>query len=323
MRLYHWGVIVNPDPRRLSSAPRRGVSPWRLGGLSTTALARRIYARLWRDEILDRAAGLSYYFLFALFPTLLFLTTLLGLLPGARLMDSLMIHAFRVLPGDAASLVTKTLGEIVKGASRGLLSVGVVAALWAASTGMLSIMTALNVAFSCRDDRAWWHRRLVALALTLALSLFTLVALLLVVFGERIGAGVAAWLGVGRIFTAAWNILQWPALVACALAAINVVYLFAPASRGRSSWVSPGSTFALVGWLVMSAGLRFYVRYFGNYTVTYGSIGGVILLMLWLYGSGVALLVGAEIDSEIRDAADARDTPPAAVITPAAVGDVR
>lgn len=299
------------------------MSLWRLGGLSAAALSRRIYARLWRDEVLDRAAGLSYYFLFALFPTLLFLTTLLGLLPGERLMDSLMRYAVGVLPGDAAALVTKTLAEVVKGASRGLLSVGVVAALWAASSGMLSIMTALNVVFSVREDRAWWRRRLMAIALTLALSALTLIALLLLVFGERIGEGVSSWLGVGGAFTAAWNVVQWPVGVACVLAGINIVYHFAPASRLRWAWVSPGSTFALVGWLVMSAGLRAYVAYFGNYNTTYGSIGGVILLMLWLYGTGVSLLVGAEIDSEIRYAAETVITSRPTAVAPVPVGPVR
>jgi membrane protein len=274
------------------------------------ALGARVYDRLWRDEIFDRAAGLSYYFLLALFPTLLFLTTLLGLLPGPRFMDDLMERAWRVMPPDAASLVTRTLAEVVEGASRGLLSIGVITALWAASSGVLSTMTALNVAFAVRDDRSWWERRLVALALTLGLTAFTLIALALVVFGERIGEALAGSLGLGDVFTATWNVVQWPVLVVCALAAINLLYDLAPAARRHWHWLSPGSVFAMAGWLVMSFALRAYVTYVANYNALYGSIGGVILLLLWLYGSGVVLLVGAEIDSEI-------------VITQATHGDVR
>jgi membrane protein len=266
-----------------------------------------VYRQLWKDEVFDRAAGLSYYFLFALFPTLLFLTALLGLLPFPRLMDQLMNYAGRVLPGDAASLVTRTLAEIVLGASGELLSIGVVAALWAASSGMLSIMTALNVVFHTADPRRWWRRRLAALGLTIGLSLFTLTALALLVFGARIGEAVAQWIGMGAVFKATWSIAQWPVLVGCVFTAITLVYQLAPWVEHQRSWVSPGSGFAVIGWLLVSLGLRKYVGVFGGYNTTYGSIGGVILLMLWLYLSGLVLLVGAEIDSEIQRASARAD----------------
>ncbi len=294
---------MNPDRRSRPAAVRPAISPWRLGGLSFRELQRRVYGQLWKDEVFDRAAGLSYYFLLALFPTLLFLTALLGLLPFPRLMDQLMTYAARVLPGDAASLVTRTLAEIVLDASGELLSIGVVAALWAASSGMLSIMTALNVVFHTADPRRWWRRRLAALGLTIGLSLFTLTALILLVFGKRIGEAVAQWIGLGAVFRATWNIAQWPVLIACVFTAITLVYQLAPSVKRRRSWVSPGSVFAVIGWLLVSLGLREYVGVFGGYNTTYGSIGGVILLMLWLYLSGLVLLVGAEIDSEIHRAA--------------------
>jgi membrane protein len=305
--VYHCAAIVNSDRPSRPAAVRPAISPWRLGGLSPLELGRRVYGQLWKDEVFDRAAGLSYYFLFALFPTLLFFTALLGLLRFPRLMDQLMNYASRVLPGDAASLVTRTLGEIVRGASGELLSIGVVAALWAASTGMLSIMKALNVVFHTVDPRRLWRRRLAALGLTVGLSLFTLIALVLLVFGARIGEAVAQWIGMGAVFTAIWKIAQWPVLIASVFTGITLVYQLAPWVEHRRSWVSPGSVFAVVGWLVVSLGLREWVGVFGGYNATYGSIGGVILLMLWLYLSGLVLLVGAEIDSEIHRAAT---TPP-------------
>jgi membrane protein len=284
----------------------REASPWRLAGLSIGELGRRVWDQIWEDEVLDRAAGLSYYFLFALFPTLLFLTALVGLSPAPNLMAQLMGYVEHVLPGDAASLVSKTLAEVVSGASGGLLSIGVFAALWAASNGMLSIMTALNAAYDAEDPRPWWNRRLIAIGLTVGLSVFTLTALLLLVFGPRIGNAVASQVGLGSVFTLAWNVLSWPAVILSALTGIALVYYLAPAARQRWHWVTPGSAFALVAWLLMSFGLRLYVAYFGNYNATYGSIGGVILLMLWLYLSGVVLLVGAEINSEIAQEAARR-----------------
>jgi membrane protein len=283
---------VNPDGRLQ-------VSPWRLGGLSPPVLARRVYARLWAHDVFDRAASLSYYFLFALFPTLLFLAALLGLLPIPKLMDRLLDYISRVLPGDAASLLSKTLAEVVRGARGSLASIGVLAALWGAASGMVSIRTALNVAYDARDSRPWWRQRLEAVGLTVWFSLFTLLALVLLVFGERIGEAVAGALGVGEIFTRTWNIARWPLLMAFALIGITLVYHFAPAVRQRWHWVTPGSAFALTGWLLASFALRLYVGYFGNYNATYGSIGGVIVLMLWFYLSSLALLVGAEINSVI------------------------
>jgi membrane protein len=140
-------------------------------------------------------------------------------------------------------------------------------------------------------------------------SLFTLTALLLLVFGGRIGETVAGAVGLGSMFTLAWRLLQWPAAVGLLLTGLTLVYWLAPVAGRRWRWITPGSGFALLAWLVMSSGLRMYVAHFGNYNATYGSIGGVILLMLWLYLSAVALLVGAEIDSAVAEAAAERAEP--------------
>jgi membrane protein len=220
-------------------------------------------------------------------------------------MAILMGYAGSVLPGDTASLVERTLNEILRGASRGLLSLGALAAWWAAASGTASIATALNVANGRVDRRPWWLRRLTALILTLVLAVFTLTALLLLVFGERIGEVLARWVGLGPVFTMLWTVLHWPAAALLGLSGITLLYTLGPAVRPAWSLVTPGSLFALVAWLAMSFALRTYVAYFHDYNATYGSIGGVILLMLWLYLSGVALLVGAEINVEIGRAAGA------------------
>jgi membrane protein len=263
-------------------------------------ILRQVYRRMLAQNIDDRAAALSYYFLFALFPTLLFVAALVGTLPESSVMHQLMIYIDTVLPGDAGALVARTLAEVVRGAGPGLISLGALGALWGASNGMVSIMSALNVARGVIDDRAWWKRRLVALGLTLGFSLFTVIAASLLVFGEWIGAAVAAWMGLGPLFTQAWNRAQWPGLVLCVLTGITLVYTLAPAQRPRWRSVSPGAVVALVGWLVMSFGLRVYVRFFDAYNATYGSIGGVILLMLWLYLSSLFLLIGAEINAVVE-----------------------
>jgi virulence factor BrkB len=154
--------------------------------------------------------------------------------------------------------------------------------------------------------------------LTVGFALFILGALVLLVFGGRIGEAVAGGLGLGPVFTLAWNVLNLPLVVAFVLVGIALVYYFAPAAKQHWRWVTPGSAVALVLWLAMSTGLRFYVARFADYSATYGSIGGVILLMLWLYLTGVALLVGAEINAEIEHAAAARG-----VVTAKAPGEHR
>lgn len=281
-------------------------SPWNLGGLSVPELGHRVWTEILKDEVADRAAALAYYFLFALFPILLFLAALLGLVPLPGLMDRLLAYADQALPGDAASIVARTLGEIKAGARGGLLSIGALGALWAASAGMASMMNALNVAHDVEDPRPWWTRRFLAVVLTVGFSAFILTALVLIVFGPRIGEVVAGRMGLGPQFTLVWNVVSLPVVMAFVLVGIALVYYFAPATRTPWRWVTPGSLVALVLWLAMSFGLRWYVATLADYGATYGSIGGVILLMTWLYLSGLALLVGAEINAEIEHAAVVR-----------------
>ena len=281
-------------------------SPWNLGGLSVRELGRRVWNEIWDDEITDRAAALAYYFLFALFPALLFLTSLIGMLPIAGLTERLIEYVDQAMPGDAATIVRRTLDEIRAGAHGGLLSIGALATLWAGSNGMASVMSALNIAYDIEDPRPWWKQRLLSIVLTVGFALFILTALILLVFGPRIGEIVASTLGLSAVFTRAWNVLSLPIVVFFVLVGIALVYYLAPAAKQRWRWVTPGSAVALVLWLAMSYGLRLYVGHFANYSATYGSIGGVILLMLWLYLTGLAILVGAEINAEIEHAAAER-----------------
>jgi membrane protein len=291
-------------------------SAWKLGGLSIVQLGKRVWTDIGHNEILDRSAALSYYFIFALFPTLLFLTALLALLPSPHLLDRLMAYLSDVLPGDAGFLVQKTLGQALQGAHPGLLSIGAVTALWAASSGMTSIMTALNV-----ESRSWWRQRVLAVGLTIVFSILAVIALVLLMFGQNLGEAIADHLGWGAVFRIMWQVVRWPVAMFLGLAAISLVYRLAPAANQRWAWVTPGSAFAVGAWAIMSVALRFYVGYFANYNATYGSIGGVILLMLWLYLSGVMLLVGAAINSEIARAASAPRGEPSRHARPKAAAD--
>jgi membrane protein len=207
-----------------------------------------------------------------------------------------------MLPQAAALTLERTLDEIVNARRGGLVSLGVLATLWASSNGMVSVMNTMNTVYGIKEGRPWWRRRLLAVGLTLGFSMFIVAALVLIVFGPRIGRFVADWFFLGELFTAAWNVLSVPIVIACALIGIQLVYYVAPAKPRTWRWITPGAAFSLIGWLAMSFGLRVWVSQFANYSATYGSIGGVILLMLWLYLTSYVLLIGAEIDAEIEAA---------------------
>jgi membrane protein len=235
---------------------------------------------------------------------------MLAYLPVEGLQERLLAYASDVLPTDAASTLERTLNEIVTQRRSGLLSIGVLAALWASSNGMASVMSTMNKVWGVREQRSWWRRRLLAVGLTLGFSAFIIGSLLLLVFGGVIGGAVASQFGLGEAFKIAWNAVSIPLVIVCALFAIELVYYVAPAGPREWHWITPGAAFALVAWLGMSFGLRLWVSRFADYSATYGSIGGVILLMLWLYLTSVVLLVGAEIDAEIEAAARREVQPP-------------
>src|SRR5438132_739405 len=240
----------------------------------------------------------------------LFMDPPFGPLPVPGLMERLLGYVTRVLPPESAALVRRTLGQTLAGASTSLLSLGALGALWAAAAGMVALIDALNVAHGAVEARSWWARRLVALILTVGLALFVLTALVSVISGERVGPEVAGALGLGRAFTLAWGLLRWPLVVGGLLAAVLLVYHSAPAASPPVHRLVPGSACAVAAWLLTSSALRVYVAHFGSYDATYGSIGGVIVLMLWFYLSSLSLLVGAEINMLLWEAQAGRGAGP-------------
>lgn len=281
---------------------------WHLGGLSPAELGRCVWREVDRDDILGQAAKLSYYFLLALVPLLLLLTTVFGYFAqSADLRADLLEYFKRVVPRSAFQLVVNTLDEVSSRAGGGKLSLGIIGTLWAASAGMAAIIRGLNQAYNIEEARPWWKVRLVAVGLTLAFAAFTVIALMLVLAGSGIGRYIAAWLGYEAAFVSAWNVLRWPVALALVLIAIDLLYRFAPdLRRWRFYWASPGAVAAVALWVVASLGFRLYLRYFNNYATTYGSLGAVIILMLWLYVTSAAILIGAEVNSEIENAAARR-----------------
>lgn len=282
-------------------------NPWKLGGLSIAELGRRLWRQSLQDELLGRAAQLAYYALLALFPALIFLTALMGLFSVQSYMPELMNYLRNVLPADALSMVNRFLSQIAEGSGANLLSLGALGALWASSSGVTAIMDALNVVYDVKEDsRPFWRVRLTAILLTLALAGFVILALTLVLYGPSIGTWIANLVGLGRAFAWAWTILHWPVVVGLMLLVVATVYYVCPDIEQNWRWVTPGSAFAVGMWVIVSLGFKVYVDHFGGYNKVYGSIAGVIVLMLWFYWSGMVLLLGGEINAEIEHAATER-----------------
>ncbi len=275
-----------------------------LAGLSWMDLGKRVYAEVMDDDVLGRSAQLSYYFLLALFPALLFLTSLLGYLAGedSQLRQGLFNSLAAVLPGDASQLISKTVNDVTQSSGGGKLSFGILATFWAASNGMGAISESLNAAYDLKESRPWWKVRLTAVGLTLSLTLLIVTALVLVLYGHDIADAVSVWLGLGSAFATAWKVLQWPLVLIFVLVAFALIYYFGPDSHQQDwKWITPGAVVGVLLWLLISFAFKAYLSYFNSYSATYGSLGAVIILMLWFYFTGIAILVGGEINSEIEN----------------------
>ncbi len=289
-------------------------SLWKLGGLSWVALGKRVWAEINEDDVWGRAAQLAYYFLLALFPLLIFLTATLGLILGSGegLRDSLFNYLSEVMPRSAFELVNTTMKEIAASSNAGKLSFGLLATLWAASNGMGAITQALNISYDVEETRPWWKQRLVAVALTIALSVLVIAALLLILWGGRLADFLAAHYQLGGFFPTSWKIIQWPLVFGVMVTSFASIYYFAPDVKDQKwKWLTPGSAIGVVLWLLVSFGFKLYLHYFDSYPKTYGSLGAVIILMLWLYFTGASILIGSEVNSEIENAAAEAGAPDA------------
>jgi membrane protein len=254
------------------------------------------------DNGLGLAAQLAYYFFLALFPTFLALLALASFFPLHNLTDQVTTALGRFAPPEILSLIREQMTNISGGENGGVLSFGFIAALWSSSAALVAMIDALNRAYDIEEARPWWKVRLTAIGLTIALAIFALAAFTLVVAGPELAEGFASRFGLGPVFAWTWKIVQWPIAFALVAFAIGLVYYFAPDAEQEWVWVSPGALLATALWLVGSLAFRFYVMNFTSYQESYGAVGGVMVLLLWFYLSGLAIIVGAEMSAEIEHA---------------------
>jgi membrane protein len=269
--------------------------------LTWTDLIKRTYNEINQDNVLGLAAQLAYYFLLGLVPAIICVLALTSFLPANTLsgfVDSLSGFA----PPDVVQIIRDQLTSLSQGEDSGLLTFGLLFALWSSSAAMVSIIDALNRAYDIDEGRPWWKVRLTAILLTLGVAVFIVAALALVLIGPDLLNRLASTVGLGPAFVAVWNVLRWPLAFVLVSTCIGIIYYFAPDAEQDWEWITPGAVIATTLWLVASLGFKFYVANFADYNESYGTLGGIVVLMLWFYITALAVLTGAELNAEIEHA---------------------
>jgi membrane protein len=270
-----------------------------LQGIGLRDLIRETAHEFMRHDMSTYSAALAFRSLLALFPFAIFLLGLVGALGQPEFFNWLLDQARVALPQDGFRSVEEVIAEVRAQSSGGLISIGIAVAVWAASVGVRSLMTALNVAYGVEESRPIWKVYPLSILYTVGLAVMLIVAAALMLIGPQALQWLAGFVGLEETFIELWAWLRWPAAVLLLLFAIAITYYVAPNVEQPFVLVTPGSTVAVVAWVAASFGFSFYVPTFGNYGATYGSLGGVIVLLLYFFISSAVLLIGAELNAVI------------------------
>ncbi|AKS37312.1 ribonuclease [Anoxybacillus gonensis] len=259
------------------------------------SVVRELMKRFDEDEVFDLSAELAYFFLLSLFPFLLFLLTFLSYLPIPH--EDVIAFLSQYAPSETAHLIETNIKQLMELQSGKWLSFSVLATVWAASNGMSAIIRALNRAYDVKETRSFFVARGVSILFTFAMIFVIIVALVFPVFGKMIGTFLFSAFGLSDVFLRIWETIRWFVSFIILFFVFSVLYVFAPSKYVRFRDVWSGSLFATVGWMVVSLAFSYYVNQFGNYSAMYGSLGGIIALMVWFYLSGMMIVLGGELNA--------------------------
>jgi membrane protein len=260
---------------------------------------RRAYHDIDREHLLQMAAALSYYFVLSLFPSLILLSAIVAYLPLPDLFNQAINLMSRFVPPDSMGIVKKVLEDVVSPNRGTFLSFGILGAVWAASGGFAATIEALNIAYEVKETRPFWKTRLLSLGLAFVIGTLLLLALSVMIVGPRFGEWLAAKVHLSQLFVWAWPYIHWTLAVAFTILAVEALYYLAPNVKQRFLATLPGAVLAVGAWIGLSYILGVYFRSFANFNKTYGTLGAAVALMVWLYWTGFAMLVGAELNAEL------------------------
>jgi len=263
-----------------------------------TALTRT-YDDVARNHTLQMAAALSYYFVLSLFPSLIFLSAVVAYLPVPNLFEQALSMMSRFLPPDSMGLVRRVLADVITPNRGTFLSFGILGTAWAASGGFAAAIEALNIAYDVKDDRPFWKTRPLAIALALITGFLLLLALSVMIVGPRFREWLAARVHLSHLFVLLWPYIHWTIAIGFTVLAVEALYFLAPNVKQRFLATLPGAILAVGCWLGLSYLLGMYFRHFAHFNKTYGTLGAAIALMTWLYWTGFAMLLGAELNAEL------------------------
>jgi membrane protein len=249
------------------------------------------------DNVFNGAAALGYYLTLAIFPAMILLMTIIPYLPIDRVDEAIMDMLGQALPAEAYDMVAGVVSEVTANRRGGLLSFSLLGTLWAASTGMFAIMQQLNITYDVKEARSFIRARATALVLSLLFGLLVIGAFSLIVLGGVIEDWMGTQLGFSDWLITVFAIFRWLVIVFAMLLGFAMIYRYAPNVEQKFAFITPGSVFGVIMLIVVSLGFAIYTRNFADYSATYGSIGAVIILMLWLYIAGLVILIGSEINA--------------------------
>ncbi|WP_174615945.1 YihY/virulence factor BrkB family protein [Virgibacillus ihumii] len=259
---------------------------------------KQLFEQITEHDVFGTAAQLAYFFLLSLFPFLLFLMTLVGYVPidDQAIIELIATYA----PGEIADLINENISELVNNRNGSLLSIGIIGTLWSASNAINAIMKGLNNAYEVEEDRSFIVSRLIAVILTLAMFFVICMAFLLPVFGKVIGEFLFTFVGLSEGFLNVWETLRWVISSITFFIVLIALYKLAPNRKVYFKYAVWGALFATVSWQLVSLAFSYYVNSMGNYAATYGSLGTVIVLMIWFYLTGIIILIGGLINAVLR-----------------------
>jgi membrane protein len=295
-----------PGMRLIKKAERKGneVEVPVAENLGLVDFSKLTYKEMNEDHVMAFAGNLTYKGLFAIFPFFTFLLSLLGVFNATDLVNVMVDKLSGIAPQSATRFIEGLLLSITQSQAESAFTFGaiisILLALWGISGAFRSVMEAMNVMYEVEEDRPFWKVYGLSIFMSLAVIVLLVGALVLVIFGESIGVRVADLVGLGSLFATLWSIVQWPVVALVVLFAFALIYYFAPAVKQRFRWISPGSILAFVFWLIFSLLFSLYTSIAGSYNETYGSLAGVIVLMLYVYYSALIMLIGAEVNQVIE-----------------------